>query len=620
MALRIAIGQISPKKGDYAENLRRIGGVFAQLAGWEQPPQLVAFPETAVTGYFVEAGVRELAVTAGTLFRDLAVQHSLAGAPPIDVALGFYEEFSHRFYNAALYAALGGAAPGIRHVHRKVFLPTYGVFDEERFVDRGHQVQAFDTTWGRAAVLICEDAWHSIVPSLAALDGAQLVIVPSAAPGRGIAPASAASPAAAAGGGAGAAAGAAEAAAGTQARPASVERWERLVRGIAEENGVFVALAQLVGFEGGKGFPGSSAIVGPGGEVLVRGPLFEEAIVTADLDLADIARVRADQPLLADLETELPHLLRAVDVRERAPAPFDPEDLCPRTQRPPAATKHAVVTPQPAGDPLAVDPVLVERWLVAFLKDEVVRRRGYTKGILGLSGGVDSALVAVLAARALGPENVIGLRLPYKTSSPDSLEHAALIATQTGIQLLTLDITRAVDGYLEVADPQADPTRRGNVAARVRMTALFDMSAKHQALPLGTSNKSERLMGYFTWHGDDAASVNPLGDLFKTQVWAISRHVGVPQVIVDKPATADLVRGQTDEGDLGVPYPRLDLILYYLLRGLSVERIVGLGFSQDDVELVHRRLGSTHWKRRLPTAAMVSQTAVGEYYLRPVDY
>jgi len=600
MALRIVIGQIGPKKGDYAENLRRIGGALAQIAGWEKPPQLVVFPETAVTGYFVEAGVRELAVTAGTLFRDLAVQHSLAGAPPVDIALGFYEEFNHRYYNSALYAALGGAAPGIRHVHRKVFLPTYGVFDEERFVDRGHRVEAFDTTWGRAAMLICEDAWHSMVPSLAALDGAQVVIIPSAAPGRGIAPA--------------------DAAEGTGARPGSVERWERLVRGIADENGVFVALAQLVGFEGGKGFPGSSTVVAPNGDVLVRGPLFEEALVTADLELADIARVRAEQPLLADLETELPHLLRSVDVRDRVPASYDPEDLCPRTQRPPAAGKHAVAAPAPAPDPLAVDAGLVEQWLVAFLRDEVVRRRGYTKGILGLSGGVDSALVAILAARALGPENVIGLRLPYKTSSADSLEHAELIAQQTGIRLLTVDITPAVDGYLEAADPDADPTRRGNVAARMRMTALFDMSAKHQALPLGTSNKSERLMGYFTWHGDDAASVNPLGDLFKTQVWAVSRHMGVPPVIVDKPATADLIQGQTDEADLGIPYARLDPILYYLLQGLSADRIMAQGFSQEEIELVRRRLGSTHWKRRLPTVAMVSQTAVGEYYLRPVDY
>lgn len=597
MSLRVAVAQIRPKKGDYAENLRRIGGVLAQFAGWETPPQLVVFAETAVTGYFVEGGVRELAVTAGTLFRDLAAQHALAGAPPIDIALGFYEEFNQRHYNSALYAALGGAAPGVRHVHRKMFLPTYGVFDEERFVDRGHQIEAFDTTWGRAAMLVCEDAWHSIVPSLAALDGAQLIVIPAAAPGRGIMPS-----------------------VGASSRPASVERWERLIRGIADEHGVFVVLSQLVGFEGGKGFPGSSAVVGPHGEVLVRGPLFEEAILTADLDLGELARARSEQPLLADLESELPHLLKSVAVREREPARFDPEDPCPSSQKPPVAGKHAVLSPAPAGDPLAVDPALVERWLVAFLQDEVTRRRGFSKGILGLSGGVDSALVAALAAKALGPKNVIGLRLPYRTSSADSLEHAELVARQTGIEMLTVDITAAVDGYLQAADPAADPRRRGNVAARVRMTALFDLSAKHHALPLGTSNKTERLTGYFTWHGDDAAAVNPLGDLFKSQVWAVARHLGVPAAVVDKPATADLVEGQTDEGDLGIVYPRLDRILYHLLQGLNTDRIVELGFSREEVELVRRRLESTHWKRRLPTVAMVSQTAVGEYYLRPVDY
>jgi NAD+ synthetase len=608
MSLRIAVAQVRPRKGDYAENLRRIGGVLAQFAGWEAPPQLVVFPETAVSGYFVEGGVGEVAVTAGTLFRDLAVQHSLAGAPPVDIALGFYEEFNHRHYNSALYAALGGAAPGVRHVHRKMFLPTYGVFDEERFVDRGHRVEAFDTTWGRAAMLICEDAWHSMVPALAALDGAQLLIIPAAAPGRGVASASSTPPPRA------------ERAERAEARPASVERWERLVRGIADEHGVFVVLAQLVGFEGGKGFPGSSALVGPRGEVLVRGPLFEEAILTAELDFADLARARAEQPLLADLESELPHLLKSVEVRERAPAAFDPEDPCPRAQKPPVTGRHAVVSPAPAGDPLAVDAALVERWLVAFLQDEVTRRRGFTKSIVALSGGVDSALVATLAAKALGPKNVIGVRLPYRTSSADSLEHAALVARQTGIELLTVDISAAVDGYLQAADPAADARRRGNVAARVRMTALFDLSAKHQALPLGTGNKTERLMGYFTWHGDDAGAVNPLGDLFKTQVWAVARHLGVPAVIVDKPATADLVEGQTDEGDLGIVYPRLDVILYCLLQGLDSARIVERGFTADEVDLVRRRLESTHWKRRLPTVAMVSQTAVGEYYLRPVDY
>jgi NAD+ synthase len=152
------------------------------------------------------------------------------------------------------------------------------------------------------------------------------------------------------------------------------------------------------------------------------------------------------------------------------------------------------------------------------------------------------------------------------------------------------------------------------------MIVLFDQSAKLRALPLGTGNKTERLLGYFTWHADDSPPINPLGDLFKSQVWALARHLGVPAEIVEKPATADLVKGQTDEGDLGISYPRADRILYWMLRGYRPQEIVGLGFTAAEVEVVRRRLESTHWKRRLPTVAMVSQTAIGEYYLRPVDY
>jgi len=156
--------------------------------------------------------------------------------------------------------------------------------------------------------------------------------------------------------------------------------------------------------------------------------------------------------------------------------------------------------------------------------------------------------------------------------------------------------------------------------ARTRMIVLFDQSAKLHALPLGTGNKTERLFGYFTWHADDSPPVNPLGDLFKTQVWALARHLGVPAAIVEKPATADLVTGQTDEGDLGVTYAVADRILYWLLRGYRPDEVTALGFGAADVEVVRRRLEGTHWKRRLPTVAMVSQTAIGEYYLRPVDY
>jgi NAD+ synthetase len=156
--------------------------------------------------------------------------------------------------------------------------------------------------------------------------------------------------------------------------------------------------------------------------------------------------------------------------------------------------------------------------------------------------------------------------------------------------------------------------------ARLRMTALFDLSAKHRAIPLGTGNKTERLFGYFTWHADDSPPINPLGDLFKTQVWALARHLGVPEVIVGKAPSADLVVGQTDEGDFGISYPKADEILNWMLSGYDEADLVERGFAAADVALVKKRLSSTHWKRRLPTVAMLSGSAIGESYLRPVDY
>ena len=204
-------------------------------------------------------------------------------------------------------------------------------------------------------------------------------------------------------------------------------------------------------------------------------------------------------------------------------------------------------------------------------------------------------------------------------SSQDSLDHAALVAQATGIQMETIEITDAVDGYLKHA-PDADARRRGNVMARVRMIVLFDQSQKLGTLPVGTGNKTERLFGYFTWHADDSPPVNPLGDLYKTQVWALSRYLGVPGVIVDKPASADLVVGQTDESDFGISYPKADRILFYLLRGYAAERMTAMGFPESEVALVKRRLDSTHWKRHLPTTAMLSSTSINDYYLRPVDY
>ncbi|MFQ3611869.1 MAG: NAD+ synthase [Fimbriimonadales bacterium] len=271
-------------------------------------------------------------------------------------------------------------------------------------------------------------------------------------------------------------------------------------------------------------------------------------------------------------------------------------------------------------EPLQINAPLVAEWLVQFLRDEVGRRRGFQKVLLGLSGGVDSSLVAYLCARAFGAENVHAFLMPYKISSPESLEHGHLVVQELGIHSRVIEITPMVDAYLSHYEPEATPTRIGNICARTRMIILFDQSAKLNALPIGTGNKSERLFGYFTWHADDAPPVNPIGDLFKTQVWQLARYVGVPDVIVNKPASADLIVGQTDEGDFGISYKKADRILHFLTQGFSPERLVQMGFSAEEVALVKRKVDSTHWKRHLPTTAMLSTTAIGEYYLRPVDF
>jgi NAD+ synthetase len=607
--LHLALGQFRPRKGQYAANLERLGELFAQIDRLEPRPTVLALAESSLTGYFLEGGVRDNAVTSGTLARDLdrVYRESTRSPKPLDVTLGFYEIWNNKLYNSAMYITLGAGDARVLHVHRKVFLPTYGLFDEERFVERGLEVRAFDTSWGRAAMLVCEDAWHSMTGTIAAIDGAQIVFVCSAPPARGLAPKSDDVPG-----------------------PASVSRWDRLVRDIADEHGVYVTLTNLVGSEGGKLFPGASLVAGPKGDVRGRAPLWEDAILSVTVDLADVTRARADTPLIADLETMMPHLRESLDEAMRgtpASLAFDPA-----TERASSVATHEpgpradgdlpVVRVAPSREspptPLEIDANLTEEWLVQFIRDEM-QRRSFNCAVVGVSGGVDSAVTAFLAAKALGPKNVLGVRMPYRTSSAESLDHAQLVIEALDIQSRTIDISTAVDGYL-ANEPDADGGRRGNVMARMRMITLFDLAAKHRGIPLGTGNKTERLFGYFTWHADDSPPINPLGDLFKTQVWALARHLGVPSVIVDKPPTADLVVGQTDEGDFGISYAKADEILNWLLHGYSADDLVARGFETNEVAIVKRRVETTHWKRRLPTVAMVSATAIGESYLRPVDY
>ncbi|MCL6526053.1 MAG: NAD(+) synthase [Thermaceae bacterium] len=278
-----------------------------------------------------------------------------------------------------------------------------------------------------------------------------------------------------------------------------------------------------------------------------------------------------------------------------------------------------VIEAVPGHEVLELNYPLVAEFLQRFLREEL-GWRGFHKAVVASSGGVDSALTVALAAQALGPENVYTIFMPHAISRPESREHAELVAQTFGVHYEVVDITAMVEGYAQQV-PGLSARRKGNVMARARTIVGFDKSEEYGALHLGTGNKTERLFGYYTWHDvADTGPINPLGDLYKTQVWGLAEHLGVPEAVRGKPPTADLEVGQTDESDLGIAYRRADVILEHYLKGYPDAYIVRMGYSEAEVERVKRLVNRTHWKRHLPAVAVVSTTAIHEFYLRPLDF
>jgi N-carbamoylputrescine amidase len=280
--MNLALVQVKPRKGNREANFAELRGIFEQLQA-DGAPDLIVLPEAAMTGYFLEGAVYELAYETSVFVERLAAEWRAAGGKgEVDIVSGFFENDRGTYYNSAVYATISSTDARIAHVHRKMFLPTYGVFDEERFLSRGRRLSAFQTRFGCAAILICEDAWHAIMPTIAAIKGARLLIIPSASPGRGLA---------------------------GDTELESVSYWRELLRSHAMEHGIFVLYAGLTGFEGGKGMTGSTCIIGPTGGVIAQAPALGACIIRATLDLTDIDVARASLPLLGDLAAVLPDLL-----------------------------------------------------------------------------------------------------------------------------------------------------------------------------------------------------------------------------------------------------------------------------------------------------------------------
>lgn len=282
-------------------------------------------------------------------------------------------------------------------------------------------------------------------------------------------------------------------------------------------------------------------------------------------------------------------------------------------------TARAPARPAPPAAALALEATLTEEVLTSFISNETLRT-GRSRVVVGLSGGLDSAVAATLAHRALGARGVIALLMPYRQSDPASVKDAATLARRLGVRTEVIDITPMVDSWLAIS-PKADRVRRGNKLARERMSLLYDRSAIHDALVLGTSNKTELLLGYGTLHGDMASAINPIGDLYKTQVRQIARHLRVPLAIRRKTPTADLWAGQSDEAELGFTYDDVDRLLYLLVdERYGRAEAIAAGWPSRFVDRVRRRIAGSQYKRRLPLIAKVSQRTIGIDFRYPRDW
>lgn len=268
---------------------------------------------------------------------------------------------------------------------------------------------------------------------------------------------------------------------------------------------------------------------------------------------------------------------------------------------------------------LTINIDLTRKILTGFIKSEITRA-GFKRAVVGLSGGIDSALSCALAAEALGSENVLAVRMPYKSSSPESLEHAQMVIEQFKVRSETIEITDVVDALI-ARDLEMSKMRKGNIMARARMIVLYDQSEVFKGLVVGTGNKTEILLGYSTLWGDSASALNPIGDLYKAQVQQLARGLNIPAAVVDKAPSADLWAGQTDEDELGFTYEEVDKLLYLLVdQRYSPEECVEAGFDRSFVEKVVTRVRRSQFKRMLPPIAKTSNRTVGYDFLYLRDW
>ncbi len=565
--LRVALAQPNFIVGDFEKNAEKILSYIKQAE--KEDVDIIAFPEMAVPGYPPE----DLLLKPQFLEKNMETISNIAKEVGDIVAIVGFIEVKEDIYNAAAVIY----QHKIVDVYHKIFLPTYSVFDEDRYFSRGNRIPVYEVRECKVGVNICEDIWYPDGPAhFQALAGAELIINISASPFH----------------------------TGKRAYR------ERMIATRGMDCLAFVAYVNLVGGQDELVFDGGSFVVSPHGELIARAKLFEEDLLIADLDISSVLRIRLHDPRIRKEKGYEENKIERIFV-----APYKP---------PKKETVKPRITP-----PMSEEEEILHALIVG--TRDYVNKNGFKKVLIGLSGGIDSSLVAAIATEALGPERVVGVLMPSQYTSRESIEDAEELAKNLGIQTYTVPITEIFETFKKemrrcVWGNMPEDVTEENIQARIRGNILMAISNKFGWLVLTTGNKSEMSCGYATLYGDMAGGFAVIKDVMKTMVYRVAQCYNklkgreiIPKRVFIKPPSAELRPGQKDEDTLP-PYEILDPILKaYVEEDRPYKDIVAMGFDPELVKRVIRMVDRNEYKRRqAPPGVKITPRAFGKDRRLPI--